>query len=878
MRILVFGLMLFALSQVGTAWSEDLVRDADSSMFPSAVQYDTSVPTPAAFLGHPLGAHPIRHHQLVEYINDIANTSDRMSVEVIGYSHERRPILFIVVTSPENHARIEDIRQQHIALTEPALGKSVNDDMPLVTWLNYGVHGAESSGMDAAMPTIYHLAAAQGGEIDRQLSESVILITAIFNPDGHAKRIAWLDAYGGKNVISDPSHVEHLFNWTFARTNHYWFDLNRQWLLLSQPESRAWMRKWHEWRPNVTVDYHEMGGGQTYYFHPGVASRTNPLALDEAERLMALTVSTSEEFLDAEGRLYFHGEDFDNYYVGKGSTFPLLNGGVGILYEAGAALGRELESDNGLRTYRENIRKHFRTSIASIEGSLNHKSAYLRYQKQFYSSALEEARKAPTKAYVFDADGDAARMHHFVDLLNYHRINTYALTRNLTVNGQSFAADSALLVPLSQPQYRLIRSLFETVDEFEDATFYDVSTWTMPHAFGLRYAALSGRNFRGDLLGESRAPAMPVGSTPTQSSYGYVFAWNDYYAPRALNRVLDTELLAKVATEPFSATTSTGVQAMPRGSIFIPIDRQQKDAAAILAVLRDAAANDGVTIHSLVSGRSAIGTAGVDLGGPSFKPLKKPSILLVVGEGTNFYDAGEAWHLLDFRMETDVTLRPRDRLADVDWSRYSHIVFPSGEYEEYLPEFLDRLRLWVNEGGTLIGMREAAQWARDNVLDYVAPTGEDIAQLPELGSGHEELLEEEVDRFRYADKADQDAVDVIGGAIFAGDLDITHPIGFGYRQSEIFLHKNSEDPWTTPQNPYATVIAYDTPARVSGYASAANEQALSGSPALIADRLGEGSVILFADNPNFRGYWYGTNKLFLNALYFSKAFEAQAED
>ena len=260
----------------GLALSDVDVRDADRNMYPADTVYDPAVPTPEQFLGHRLGDAPVRHHELVDYITHLTELSDRLSLEVIGQTHERRPILFVVATSPGNHARLESIRAEHVALTEPGGTERLHDDMPGVTWINFGVHGAEASGMDASLPFVYHLAAARGDEIERILDTTVVLATAIFNPDGHSQRVAWADAFGGQQAIADPGHIEHRFNWQFARTNHYWFDLNRQWLLLTQPEPRAWMRKWHEWRPNLTVDYHEMGSASTYYFHPGVATRTNP--------------------------------------------------------------------------------------------------------------------------------------------------------------------------------------------------------------------------------------------------------------------------------------------------------------------------------------------------------------------------------------------------------------------------------------------------------------------------------------------------------------------------------------------------------------------------------------------------------------------------
>ncbi len=870
-RYLLTLLLLFAIP----ALAEVDVRDADADMYPTDVSYDPSVPTPASFLGHELGAEPVRHHKLVEYITEVAEASPRLSVEVIGYTHERRPILFVIATSEANRARLDEIKAQHVALTEPSRNQAVTDDMPVVTWVNYGVHGAEESGMDASVPFIYHLAAAMDPKLDDVLDKSVILVTAIFNPDGHSHRVAWLDSWGGRNAITDPAHIEHNFNWGFARTNHYGFDLNRQWLLLTQPEPRAWMKKWHEWRPNLTVDYHEMGSADTYYFHPGVATRTNPLVPEEAERLMAKTAKTSEAFLDSEARLYFHGEAFDNFYIGKGSTFPLVNGGVGVLYEAAAALGREIETPGGLRTYRENIRKHFRTSIAVAEAAVGLRREYLEYQKDFYDSAVAEADDSAIKAYVVAAPEDAVRLHFFADLLNYHRIETYRAARDITIDGTTFARTNALVIPTDQPQYRLIRSLFEPLTEFEDETFYDVSTWTMPPAFGLQSAAVSGRAFSG-LQGDAWSPEMPVGPAPDTSDYGYVFAWDGYYAPRALYRLLSAGVKARVITKPASVSTTRGDIRIPRGSILVPFDRQTVARETIHGIMESIAADDGVTVESLTSGRSAIGTAGIDLGGPSVRPLKKPEILLVMGKDTSLYDAGEIWHLLDYRMDIPVTIRPREDLGGIKWSRYSHIVMPSGEYEEFEPEWLPRLRQWVAEGGTLVAMRDTAPWVRANTLDWIDPESEE--GLAQAAATVEEEEDEDVARSTYADKDDEEAVDVLGGAIFSADLDNTHPLGFGFPQRSIYLHKNTKEAFEPTTNPWGIVIQYDESPVYSGYVSDENAAALGGTPALIAERSGEGSVILFADNPNFRGYWYATNKLFLNSLFFSKVFDALSEE
>jgi hypothetical protein len=234
-------------------------------------------------------------------------------------------------------------------------------------------------------------------------------------------------------------------------------------------------------------------------------------------------------------------------------------------------------------------------------------------------------------------------------------------------------------------------------------------------------------------------------------------------------------------------------------------------------------------------------------------------------------------------MQMPLSLRDRDRLAGIDWTQYTHVVFPGGEYEEYMPAYADRIRQWVLEGGTIVGIRQGAYWVRDNVLDYVEPVAGEALPLeedPDDGTGHDDLLAEEaieVERYDYADKQDLEAATLVSGTIFSGDLDTTHPLGFGYADRNIAFHKNLSDVMERPPNPYATVVSYRTPPVLSGFASAENQSAIEGTAALIAERKGGGSVILFADDPNFRATWFGTNKLFMNALFYSKAFEPPAE-
>ena len=856
------------------------VQDVDKEMFPTNINYNTAIPTPASFLKRPLGSSPVRHHELVEYLRLIGNLSDRITVETIGFSHERRPILFVVASSPSNQTNIERIKKEHISLSNPNSNQNVNNNMPVITWLNYGVHGAESSGMDAALPTVYYLAAAEAAEIDDLLENNVILITAVFNPDGHANRIAWLDTFSSQIPNANPEHIEHNYDGRLARTNHYGFDLNRQWISATQPEPRAWLKKWHEWRPNVSVDYHEMGSEQTYYFSPGVSTRNHPLIPQEGIELMTKVVRPAEAFLDEQKRLYFHGDRYDHFFLGKGSSFPLVNGGIGILHEASSARGVAIETNNGVRTYRENIIKHFRTSIANAQGAVINKKELLNYQKDFYRNASERAKNHPIKAYILNAGNDKARLYHFIELLNFHQIDVYHLKNDVVYDKKTFAKNDSVIIPLNQSQHTLIRGMFDLAREFEDSKFYDVSTWTLPLAYGMEYKAITdietSNQWQGLLFKNIKSPA----TQPDKPEYAYAFEWFNYYAPTALYKILDAELYTKVSLNPFTASTTNGIHNFNRGSIIISFDRQSKSPEAIHKIMQEIAQDHGIKIHALTSGRSVLGSKSPDIGSQFNKTIKKPSILLIAGRDMDWYNVGEIWHLLDHRMSIPLTIIDRNLLSNTNFDRYTHIIFAGGKYKNYLPDEFYKINTWVEKGGTIIGIRQGADWLYKNLLENNAvkmpPSAvSESIDLPPIVTRETSLVANSkiAKRYAYAEKESRDPLEVIGGSIFAGSLDITHPLGFGYTNIDIAIHKNTTNILPRSNNPYGTVIAYKESPLLSGYASKQNQLALANTAALIAERYGEGSIILFADDPNFRATWYGTNKLFLNSLFFSSTFD-----
>jgi len=832
------------------------------------VTYDASVPTFEDHAGYEIGDRPVRYGDMIPYLRDLAERSDRISVETIGYSHELRPILTFTVTSPENHANLENIRATHL---ERLAGRAAPDAAPMVLWINFGVHGAETSSMDAAIPLLYHYASASGAEVEAQLDNAVMIFTVVYNPDGHARRIDHTEtfwSYGENTDLNDAAHTM----WIEARTNHYWFDLNRQWLLLTQPEAKAWIAKWHEWKPMVSADYHEMGSASPYYFHPGEELRRNPLIPERARELTKGIGERHAAYLDSQAHLYWTEGGFDNFYIGKGSTYPQINGSLGILFEAGAARGGAVETERGLVTTAENVRTQFRTALTTIQGSLDLRTEITAYQRDFFAENARQTERGGQTGWVFTAEGDPERAARFVRLLNMHDIEVSTLSANVTVDDRTYPAGSSFYVSMDQTNNRMVRGIFERFTEFDENVFYDVSGWTLPLAYDLDYAAVRGNAVR-NAIGAAAEGAFQSAPVPDRASYGYVFDWSHSFAPRALNRLLSADLMVRATMEETAVRTTSGTVELGRGSIFVPFDRQETPREQIHAIMETIAAEDGVPVFAATSGLTPV--TGRDLGASSIvRILEEPRVVLAYDGGLSRYDVGEVWWTLDYRHRMPVTLVEKSRLGSLDWTDYTHLVLVGSldPQDAVLDEELTGSVLtWVEAGGTLIATRDAALWAQGAIQarkDAEAgeePGAKDVAETAEA-----EAPESEAERLNFGDMGVRDAEHVIGGAIFAADLDTTHPLGFGYADRDLPVHRNVSFTLERPlDNPYAIPVQYSDNPLLTGYASERRQDEIGGSPSVVAQRMKAGAVILMADNPVFRGTYPGTEKLLMNAIFFS---------
>lgn len=839
----------FSLLILLASFAEIASAQPDLSYYlPEGITFHPSIPAPKSVIGHEVGEWHVTHDRLVNYMYALDKASDRVTLEVTGHTHEGRPLLLLTITSPRNHERIEQIRQQHLALSEPARSGTVDTkSMPAVFYIGFSIHGNEASGVNAGLLAAYYFAAAQGPEIESYLNNTVILFDPSYNPDGMQRFSSWVNSRKSIMTSSDPYDTEHNEAWPGGRFNHYWFDLNRDWLVAQHPESRARARTFQRWRPNVLTDHHEMGTNSSFFFQPGVPARMHPLTPEKNLELTKQMGTYHAKALDDIGSFYFTQQGYDDFYYGKGSTFPDIQGAIGILFEQASSRGHSQESINGILKFPFTIRNQFVTALSSLKAVNAMREDLLNYQRQFYRDAMAEAGKDPVKAYVFGATKEGMRAFHLAEVMTRQTIDVYKCASSITQNGKTFPAHSSYVVPLNQRQYKLIKSMFEKRTSFKDSLFYDISSWTMPLAFGVDYEELRSTPSLGEKITEGK---MPLGRrVGEKSDYAYVFESYGYYVPRAIYRLLSKGIRIKVAGDPFYHTDGTRFE---RGAILIPVGGQDKHASQIEFIINEIVAKDGIDVYAFNTG---LDYRGVSLGSNSFVPVKKPVIAMVVGDGVSATDAGEIWHLLDTRFNIPVTLIPTNVLDRAVLSRYTTIIMPPTWGSFHISDGTkEKLKSWTQQGGTIIGFENALTW------------------LHNAGLGRFDMRKEEDKKDgkarAYADIEEYSGAQETSGAIFEAQVDLTHPLLYGYEHQRLPLFKSNNLFMERGKGAYSNPVVYTPSPLLSGYISKENYNLAKQSSMAGVSVIGQGRVIGFTDNLCFRAFWLGTNKMLMNAIYF----------
>jgi hypothetical protein len=809
---------------------------------PQNTTYSKNIPTPKSIFHFELGEMHTDHTQVANYMNIVANASERISIETTGYTYENRPLQLLTISSPKNLANIDEILKRHQDVADAGANNNDLSDLPIVVYLGYSIHGNESSGTGAAIALAYYLAAAESPELEKTLDNTIILLDPCFNPDGLQRFSSWVNSGKSKNLVTDPNDREFNEMWPRGRFNHYWFDMNRDWLPVQLPESQARIRSYRKWLPNLLCDFHEMGTDATYFFQPGEPSRTNPLTPQLNQTLTKKIAGYHARALDNIGSSYFIEKDFDDFYYGKGSSYPDINGSIGILFEQASSRGHAQESANGILTFPFTIKNQFTTSLSSIQAAYEMRKELLEYQRDFYVKARNDSRKSTTKAYVFGDEKDATRVNELAKILNQHKIEILKLKEDITINKKKFGKNLSYIIPVEQQNTKLINAIFDRETKFKDSLFYDISTWSFDLAFNLNFEGMNSLA----PAGAKYEPVVKSGLVTKKSNIGYLIEWTDYYVPKLLNQILSKNLRVKTTKQPFTSAGKT----YSYGSLFLPVQNQGMDSDAIFEFLNKIIPDYNIEITAVDTGF----TEGINLGNPNFVTLTQPKVAMIVGQGVDASDAGEIWHLLDQKAAMPLTKINLDQLQNADLNRYTTLILANGNYSGFSSKAIAKIEQWIQNGGTLIAYQDAIKWLNETkFIDLTFKT-----------------LKNEAKNVSFEQADDYRGAKLISGAIFETRLDLSHPINFGMPRNTLPIFRNTSIIIEPNKSSFNNPIQYTKNPLVSGYISKENLELLKETVPFQVLRKGEGRIILFTDNTNFRAFWLGTEKLLWNAIFFSK--------
>jgi len=912
MRRSTVFLLIFLLSSVALA--------ADDPLSPSSA-YDPSIPTPESVLGYRIGDSFTPYHDIERYYRALAAASNRLRLEPYGRTHEGRTLYLVIFSAPENLARLEEIRAATAKLADPRTttpqeAQALAASTPATVWLSYNVHGNEAVSSEAALQVAYELAASQDARVLDWLQHAVILLDPLLNPDGRERYVQFFRSTLGKNPNPDRFAAEHQERWPGGRTNHYLFDLNRDWAWQSQPESRARVRAYRRWNPQAHVDYHEMGADSTYYFAPP-AEPVHTAISELLKKGFDLYGQGNAAAFDRYGFRYYTRERFDLFYPSYGDSWPSFHGAIGMTYEqaGGPAGGLVISLPEGQRTLtlRDRAARHFVSSLATIDTSVKHREARLRDFYDFHRAAIDAGLKGPVRQFLLVPGPDAERFSRALEILLQQGIEVQCAAADFDADsltdhwGQAVArkrlpADTCV-VDLAQPAGFLARALLEREARLETTFFYDVTAWSLPFAMGIEsYAAAKpvSTPLRELLDASHRAPSNPFEPEPllTMPSFArdpdgnplgataYIIPWTSLASARMLGYMLADDLKAYVSLQPFTLQK----QEFAAGSIVVP---EESNPADLVARLRRHGERAGASIVFVTTLRS---DEGIDLGSDRVRFLRRPRVAIVTDTPTSSTEYGALWHFFDQRLDFPFTPLRAENLRGVDLTEYNVLILPPdfGDGRGY-PRFFDKsvqqkLSDWVRAGGVLIALRGGAVFATKKksglasiAYRYVRREDEE-ARIEEERAAEkekpdakpapeekkkEEKPEEELARklMPYAEREEAQRKEEIAGAILRADVDTTHPLGFGLDARLAVLNRTA--PILELSADGENVIHYPKEnLKLSGFITPENEKKLAQTAYLLRERKGQGFIILFADTPVFRGFWDSTARLLINAVYF----------
>ena len=794
--------------------------------------------SPEEFLGYQVGTQFSRHADVVAYFKYVAEHSDWVTFDEYGKTNERRPLTYAVITTPENQANIETIRTNQLKNAGLTDGSASPDKA--IVWLSYNVHGNEASSTEASMLTLYELITTKKD----WLQNTVVIIDPCVNPDGRDRYANWYNKVKATPYDTNPDAAEHNEPWPGGRTNHYLFDLNRDWAWATQVETQQRLKVYNKWMPHIHVDFHEQGINSPYYFAPAAEPYHEIITPFQFEFQREIGTNNAKYF-DENGWLFFTREVFDLLYPSYGDTYPTYTGTIGMTYEqAGggrAGLGIE-KADGTILTLVDRVAHHFTTGLSTVEVAAKNVERLNTEFNTYYSNPDVEFK-------TFTLTGELDHLNALAALLDIHQIE-YSFIGAGKASGTAYGdADKtslsypkAITLSTDQPKGKLVHVLFEPEAVLTTPLTYDITAWSLPYAYGLDAVASTKA-----AASASEYVASSTQNSVSKSAAGYIAKWNSMRDARFLSALLQAGIKVRFTEEAFTNSTVN----YPSGSLIItrsdnPSENFDTDLVAI--------ANEFE--RSITAVPTSFATAGPDFGSSAVKLINKAKIGVLTGEQTSSLSYGATWHFFEQQLQYPVTSIDASDLGRINWSDYDVLVLPSGRYN-FGDNVLQDLRAWVRSGGNLIAIDNALRVFADqegfNLKTAITEAPKDTITAKTIA---------------YADRQKESAKNLISGSIFKTNIDTTHPLAFGYSDTYYSL-KIGSDAFALLDRGYNVGYLDAEPKRVSGFAGEAALKGLSNSLVFGVEPMGRGTITYMVDDPLFRAFWENGKLFFANALFLN---------
>jgi hypothetical protein len=839
----------------------------------------STIQSPEAFLGYRLGERFTEYARSVEYFKYLAEQSPRINLEQYGETYEKRPLIVLTVSDVEHMKRIEEIRLNNLKLVEAyKQGKEEVEAMvaehPVINSYSYNIHGNEASSTEAAMQVAYELATTKNTELLDALKQTVNLLFICINPDGRDRYVYWANSVARATGGQEPRDLEHYAPWPNGRTNHYWFDLNRDWIWGVHPESRGHTAHYQKWMPQVHTDYHEQGYDANYFTVPGTTPRN--LLLPEAYETWADTFGRANvtEF-NKKGLSYFTRDRFDFYYPSYGSSYPSVMGAIGMLTEQGGIGGhRAIETEDGyVLTFRQRIYDHYTTSLAQVRAAARNRKELIEYSLMAWNPL---SSKAMATAYLLEDDGS----EYFGDVVNILLANGVEVERTtepLTASGASYRDGGrvarrthpagSVMVSTEQARHLFVNSILSKDMQIEDSVMYDMSTWSAPIAYNLE-----AFSFQGPITVDTEpitSPMSPEGGVyrvdGNGPAYAYVISWHQRHAPKFLSALWQKGIRVRSAVDGFTADDGTEFSA---GSLVILAGRNLEKGASLDGTMTMLAREFGVKVHRFTTGRMAEGN---DLASTRNFPVKMPRAAMLVEPPFNTYTSGQLYFLFDQETQLPVErirasiLNQTDipkfgtRYGTADLNDYDVLILPNadGLDQVFGKEGQAALKRWLTAGGTLVAIGSSAEF-------FTEQSG--FLKGQKLDRPDRDTSEKAAN-LAYRNRTDYFGKQRIPGTALNASIDVSHPLAFGVKEDVYTLKFGNSA--LTPDVSLQSVGRYAPDAEellAAGYASTDNLEHLAGKTWCGMRTFGRGKIVYFIDNPHYRMFWRGPSRMMQNAV------------